>query len=104
MKLVPVTVMVLPMYATVGIINVAVGSSMTFSGVPLRAATLAPFVNVSCTDEAAGGVPDAITMVTVVALTQTSVVAGVPELGVAPILAVKPSMKFVPITEMVLPL
>ena len=43
-------------------------------------------------------------MVTVVALTQTSVVAGVPELGVAPILAVKPSMKFVPITVMVLPL
>ena len=41
-------------------------------------------------------------MVTVVALTQTSVVAGVPELGVAPTLAVKPFMKLVPITEMVL--
>ena len=49
---------------------------------------MAPFVNVSCTDEAAGGVPDAITMVTVVALTQTSVVADVPEPGVAPTLAV----------------
>ena len=43
-------------------------------------------------------------MVTVVALTQTSVVARVPELGVAPTLAVKQSMKLVPITEMVLPM
>ncbi len=88
MKLVPVTVMVLPMYATVGIINVVVGSSMTFSGVPLSVTIFGPFVNVSSTDEAATKVPDAITMVTVVALTQASVVAGVPELGVAPTLAV----------------
>ena len=65
-----------------------VGSARTLSGVPLTAATLAPFVNLSSTDEAATGVPDAITMVTVVALTQTSVVAGVPEPGVAPTLAV----------------
>ena len=43
-------------------------------------------------------------MVTVVALTQTSDVARVPELGVAPTLAVKPFMKFEPITEMVLPM
>ncbi len=43
-------------------------------------------------------------MVTVVALTQTSVVAGVPELGVAPILAVNPSIKLVSTTEMVLPM
>ena len=88
MKLVPITEMVLPMYADVGDTDVMVGSAVTLSGVPLRAATLPPFVNVSSTDEAATGVPDAITMVTVVALTQTSVVAGVPELGVAPTLAV----------------
>ncbi len=106
MKLVPITVMVLKRYADVGDTDVMVGSAVTLSGVPLRAATLAPFVNVSSTDEAATGVPDAITMVTVVALTQASVVAGVPELGVAPTLAVKanPSMKFEPITEMVLPM
>ena len=104
MKFEPITEMVLKRYADVGNTDVMVGFSRTLSGVPLTAATLAPFVNVSSTDEAATGVPDAITMVTVVALTQTSVVAGVPELGVAPILAVKPSMKFVPITEMVLPL
>ncbi len=82
------------------------GFAVTLSGVPLREATMAPFGNVSSTDEAATGVPDAITMVTVVALTQASVVAGVPELGVAPTLAVKanPFMKFEPITEMVLPM
>ena len=96
--------MVLKRYADVGDTDVMVGSAMTFSGVPLSVTIFGPFVNVSSTDEAATKVPDAITMVTVVALTQTSVVAGVPELGVAPILAVKPSMKFVPITEMVLPL
>ena len=88
MKFEPFTEMVLKRYADVGDTDVMVGSARTLSGVPLTAATLAPFVNVSSTDEAATGVPDAITMVTVVALTQTSVVAGVPELGVAPTLAV----------------
>ena len=88
MKSVPITVMVLKRYADVGDKDVMAGSAVTLSGVPLRAATRAPFVNVSSTDEAATGVPDAITMVTVVALTQTSVVADVPEPGVAPTLAV----------------
>ena len=68
--------------------EVAVGAFTMVSVVPETAAVTAPFVNVSSTDEAATGVPDAITMVTVVALTQASVVAGVPELGVAPTLAV----------------
>ena len=88
MKLVPVTEMVLKRYADVGDTDVMVGSAKTFSGVPLSVTIFGPFVNVSSTDEAATGVPDAITMVTVVALTQTSVVAVVPEPGVAPTLAV----------------
>jgi hypothetical protein len=106
MKFVPITEIVLKRYADVGDTDVMVGSAVTLSGVPVTVTAMAPFGNVSSTDEAATGVPDAITMVTVVALTQASVVAGVPELGVAPTLAVKanPFMKFEPITEMVLPM
>ena len=50
MKFVPVTVMVLPMYAVVGVIDVAVGLPMTASVVPDTVATLAPFVNVNLTE------------------------------------------------------
>ena len=75
------------------------------SDVPLTVATLAPFVNVTSTDDAAMLVPAAITTTTVVALAYVQDVAGVPALGVAPTLALqaKPEMKLVPVTVMVLP-
>ena len=75
------------------------------SDVPLTVATLAPFVNVTSTDDAAMLVPAPITTTTVVALAHVQDVAGVPALGVAPTLALqaKPEMKLVPVTVMVLP-
>ena len=75
------------------------------SDVPLTVATLAPFVNVTSTDDAAMLVPAPITTTTVVALAYVQDVAGVPALGVAPTLALqaKPEMKLVPVTVMVLP-
>ena len=76
---------------------------------PDTAAETPEFVNVTCTDDtvpgsAAEGVPDPITTTTVVALAYAHDVAPVPELGVAPTLAVhaKPEMKLVPVTVMVL--
>ncbi len=74
------------------------------NGVRGTVAVLAPFVKVSCTDDAAAGVVAPITTVTVVALTYVHVATG-PALAVAPTLAVqaKPAMKFVPVTVMVLP-
>ena len=74
------------------------------SVVPETAAVTAPFVNVTSTDDAAMGVPAAITTTTVVAVAYVQDVAGVPELGVAPTLALqaKPEMKLVPVTVMVL--
>jgi hypothetical protein len=71
--------------------------------VPTTVATLAPFVNVTSTDDAAAGVPAPITTTTVVALAYVHV-AEVPELGVAPTFAVhaNPAMKLVPVTVMVL--
>ena len=60
-------------------------------------------MNVTSTDDATAGVPAPITTVTEVALTYVHVPA-VPELGVAPTLAVHSAlMKFVPVTVMVLP-
>ena len=83
----------------------AVGSPRTVSGVPVTAATLLPFVNVSCTDEAPVDVPDAMIMVTVVVLTHAGDAAKVlPLNGDTPTLAVKPAMKFEPPTVMVLPM
>ena len=75
------------------------------SDVPLTVATLAPFVNVTSTDDAVMLVPAPITTTTVVALAYVQDVAGVPALGVAPPLALqaKPEMKLVPVTVMVLP-
>ena len=104
MKLVPVTVMVLLAYAEVGAMEPAVGSAVTVSGVPATVATLAPFVNVTSTDDAAAGVPAPITTTTVVALAYAHA-AEVPVLGVAPPFAVheNPEMKLVPVTVMVLP-
>ena len=55
--------------------------------VPATVATLAPFVNVTSTDDAAAGVPDPTTTTTVIALAYVHV-AEVPVLGVAPTFAV----------------
>ena len=81
------------------------GSPVTVSGVLGTVATLAPFVKVRSTDDAAMLVPAAITTTTVVALAYVQDVAGVPALGIAPTLALqaKPEMKLVPVTVMVLP-
>ena len=110
MKFAPVTVMVLPAYAAVRSILVAVGLTHMLSGVDGTVATLAPFVNVNCTDDATPGlapvtVPPAITTTTVVALAYVHDVAPVPLLAGAPTFAVhtKPDMKFAPVTMMVLP-
>ena len=83
----------------------AVGAATIVSGVPETAADTAGFVNVTSTDDAAMAVPAAITTTTVVALADVQDVAGVPELGVAPTLALqaKPEMKLAPVTVMVLP-
>ena len=102
-KLAPVTVMVLPTYADAGAMEVAVGSALTVSVVPATVATLAPFVNVTSTDDAAAAVPAPITTVAEVALTYVHV-AAVPELGVAPTFAVHAALtKLAPVTVMVLP-
>ena len=67
MKLVPVTVTVLPWYADVGAMEVAVGAPTMVRVFPETVATLLPFVNVSSTDDDDGDVAP-ITTVTVVAL------------------------------------
>ena len=110
MKFAPVTVMVLPAYAAVRSILVAVGLTNMLSGVDGTVATLAPFVNVNSTDDATPGlapvtVPPAITTTTVVALAYVHDVAVVPLLACAPTFAAhtKPDMKFSPVTVMVLP-
>ena len=92
MKFVPVTVTVLPAYAAVRSMLVAVGIAKMRSGVDGTVATLAPFVNVNSTDDAVPGLLLAavlvpITTTTVVALAYVHV-AEVPLLGVAPTLAV----------------
>ena len=96
---------VLLAYADKGAIEAAVGSALTVSVVPATVATLAPFVNVTSTDDAVMLVPAPITTTTVVALAYVQDVAGVPALGVAPTLALqeKPEMKLAPVTVMVLP-
>ncbi len=80
------------------------GTLFTVSGVLETVAAFAPLVNVTCTDDASAGVPEAITTMTDVALTYVHVVA-VPELGVAPTLAVHAaSMKLEPVIVMVPPM
>ena len=75
------------------------------STVPETAVTIKPFVNVNCTDEAAVGVLAPMTTTAVVAFATVQDAAATPVLGVAPTLAsqVKPGIKFVPNTVMVLP-
>ncbi len=60
---------------------------------------------VTSTDDAPAGVPAPITTTTLDTLETKQDVAAVPELGVAPTLAVhaNPRMKLVPVTVMVLP-
>ena len=102
-KFVPDTVTVIPRYAEMGEIPVAVGAATTVSVVPATVATLAPLVNVTSTDDAAAAVPAPITTVAEVALTYVHV-AAVPELGVAPTFAVHAALtKLAPVTVMVLP-
>ena len=83
----------------------AVGAATKVSVVPATVADTAEFVNVTSTDDAAMGVFAPITTVTAVAFAHVHDAAAVPELGVAPTLAVhaKPGMKFEPVTVMVLP-
>jgi hypothetical protein len=72
---------------------------------PGTVATTAPFVKVNSTDDAAMGVFSPITTTAAVTFATVQDVAAVPELGVAPTLAVhlKPGMKLVPITVILLP-
>ena len=105
MKFDPTIVIVLPMYAKVGKIEAAVGPELTVNVVPATEATLALFVNVTCTDDAAAGVPDPITTTTSVPLEHEHDAAAVLVVGtLLPTRAVhaKPEMKFVPVTVMVL--
>ena len=65
--------MVLLAYAEAGAMEPAVGLAMTVSGVLATVATLPPFVNVTCTDDAVPGralegVLDPITTTTVVSV------------------------------------
>ncbi len=104
-KLVPVTVTVLPTYASAGAMEVEVGLGLTERGVPETETETPP--NVSNTVDEAAGVPAAITTLTVAALTYKHDAADVPlpALGptVAPTLAVHAELgKLVPVTVMVL--
>ena len=81
MKFVPVTVMVLPAYAAVRSMLVAVGLATMLSGVDGTVATLPPFANVNSTDDAALGVFAPTTMTTVISLVTLQDVARVPELA-----------------------
>ena len=85
--------------------DTAVGDGSIERVVPETVATAAPLVNLTSTDDAPAGVPAPITTTTLDTLETTQDVADVPELGVAPTLAVQtnPGMKLVPVTVMVLP-
>ena len=85
--------------------DIAVGDSSIVRVVPKTVATAAPLVNLTSTDDAPAGVPAPITTTTLDTLETEQDVAAVPELGVAPTLAVhaNPRMKLVPVTVMVLP-
>jgi hypothetical protein len=79
------------------------GAKMS-SVVPGTVAVTAPFVKFNSTDDAPMSVFDPTTTTAVVAFMTVQDVAAVPEMGLAPILAVHamPEMKLVPITVMVL--
>ena len=79
------------------------GAKMS-SVVPGTVAVTAPFVKFNSTDDAPMSVFAPMTTTAVVAFMTVQEVAAVPEMGLAPILAVHamPEMKLVPITVMVL--
>ena len=85
--------------------DVAVGAATTVSGVPATVADTAELVKVNCTDDAAMGVFEPMTTVTMVADAYVHDVAAMPPLATAPTLALhaKPEMKLLPVTVMVLP-
>ena len=103
MKLVPVTVMVLPTYADVGDTAVAVGRSNISSGVPVTVAV--PLCTVISTDDATLGVLAPTTTTAELALATLQDAAAMPELGTAPIFAlhVGGPLKPVPVIVIVLP-
>ena len=74
------------------------------SVVPGTVAVTAPFVKFNSTDDAPMSVFAPMTTTAVVAFMTVQDVAAVPEMGLAPILAVHamPEMKLVPVTVMVL--
>ncbi len=105
MKLVPVTVMVLRVLeAEVGAIDVAVGGAMISSVVPGTVAVTATLVKFNSTDDAPMSVFAPTTTTAVAASKMVQDVAAVPEMGLAPTLAVhaKLQMKLAPVTVMVL--
>ena len=79
------------------------GAKMS-SVVPGTVAVTAPFVKFNSTDDTPMSVFDPTTTTAVVAFMTVQDVAAVPEMGLAPILAVhaNPEMKLVPVTVMVL--
>ncbi len=81
MKLLPLTVTVLPTYADVGDTAVAVGGSTIRSGVPLTVALAPLLAKVNSTDDAALGVFAPTTITTVMTLVTLQDVARVPELA-----------------------
>ena len=85
MKLVPVTVTVLPWYADVGAMEVAVGAPTMVRGVP-ETVVLRPCVNNSSTEEFAICEVAPITTITWLSL-RTVHVDCVPALGIAPTFA-----------------
>ncbi len=101
----PVTVIVLPAYADVGTMDVAVGEVTIASAAPATDAATLPFMNDTCTNDATASVPGPMTTTAAVALTTVQDAAAVPEPGVGPTRALhaKPGMKLVPVTVMVLP-
>jgi len=111
MKLVPVTVTVLPTYADKGAIEAAMAVAIIFNVVPDTAAETPEFVNVTCTDDAVPGralegVPDPITTTTCVPLEHEHDAAAVLVVGtLLPTRAVhaKPEIKLAPVTVIVLP-
>ncbi len=88
--------------------DTAVGNERTAMRILEKTPAKSPltlFEKATSTDDAPAGVPAPITTTTLDTLETTQDVAAVPELGVAPTLAVhaNPGMKLVPVTVMVLP-
>ncbi len=83
--------------------DAAVGDASTVRVRPDTVTATAPFVKFNCTDDAFAGVPVPTTTTAVVPFATEQDVAGVPELGVAPTLAMQEPVNSEPVTVMVLP-